>query len=212
MSRAMSNPHKTRNKDLPRWGMVINLDRCVGCHTCEIACKIENDVPLGIWRSWVKEIEKGKYPNVVRAFRPTLCNHCENPVCVKVCPVGAAWKREDGMVLVDPHLCVGCRYCMSACPYEVRYIHPQKGIIDKCDFCRTRVDAGLKPSCVEACPNSARIFGDLNDTKSEVAKIVASKAVSTLKPEMGTGPRVYYIGLDPATMEIKREAKLVWEK
>jgi len=208
----MSNPHKTKKSDLPRWGMVIDLDRCVGCHTCEVVCKIENDVPLGIWRSWVKEVEKGTYPDVVRAFRPTLCNHCENPICVKVCPVGAAWQREDGIVAVDPHLCVGCRYCMSACPYEVRYVHPTKGMIDKCDFCSTRVDAGLQPSCVEACPAGARIFGNLNDVKSEVSKLVATKAVSTLKPEMGTGPRVYYIGLNPATMEIKREAKLVWEK
>ncbi|HIE07533.1 MAG TPA: 4Fe-4S dicluster domain-containing protein [Desulfarculaceae bacterium] len=208
----MSNPHKSKNKDLPRWGMVIDLDRCVGCHTCEIACKFENDVPLGIWRGWVKEIEKGTQPNVVRSFRPTLCNHCENPICVKVCPVHASWQREDGIVMINPHLCVGCKYCMASCPYEVRYIHPQKGIIDKCDFCSTRVDAGLKPSCVEACPASARIFGNLNDPKSEVAKLVATKPVVTLKPEMGTGPRVYYISLDNATMEIKREVKLVWEK
>ena len=207
----MSNPHKTKS-DHPRWGMVIDLDRCVGCHTCEVVCKIENDVPLGIWRSWVKEIEKGTYPDVIRAFRPTLCNHCENPICVKVCPVNAAWQREDGIVMLDPHLCVGCRYCMSACPYEVRYVHPTKGMIDKCDFCSTRVDAGLQPSCVEACPSSARIFGDLNDSKSEVAKLIATKAVSTLKPDMGTGPRVYYIGLDVATLEIKREVKLIWEK
>jgi tetrathionate reductase subunit B len=207
----MSNPHKTKS-DLPRWGMVIDLDRCVGCHTCEVVCKIENDVPLGIWRSWVKEIEKGTYPDVIRAFRPTLCNHCENPICVKVCPVNAAWQREDGIVMLDPHLCVGCRYCMSACPYEVRYVHPTKGMIDKCDFCSTRVDAGLQPSCVEACPSSARIFGDLNDSKSEVAKLIATKAVSTLKPEIGTAPRVYYIGLDVATLEIKREVKLIWEK
>ena len=212
MSTTMSNPHKTRNKDIPRFGMVIDIDRCIGCHTCEIACKIENDVPLGIWRSWVKEIEKGKYPDVVRSFRPTLCNHCENPICVKVCPVNAAWQREDGIVMVDPHLCVGCRYCMSACPYEVRYLHPTKGMVDKCDFCSVRVDAGLKPSCVEACPTSARIFGDLNDPKSEVAKLVATKPVSTLKTDIGTGPRVYYIGLDIATMEIKREVKLLWEK
>ena len=114
--------------------------------------------------------------------------------------------------MVDPHLCVGCRYCMSACPYEVRYIHPQKGMVDKCDFCSNRVDAGLQPSCVEACPSGARVFGNLNDPKSEVSRLVATKAVSTIKPEMGTHPRVYYIGLDSATMEIKREAKLIWEK
>ncbi|MBN2333100.1 MAG: 4Fe-4S dicluster domain-containing protein [Deltaproteobacteria bacterium] len=202
---------KTRT-DLPRWGMVIDLEKCVGCHTCEIACKVQNDVPLGMWRSWVKEIEKGQYPVVVRSFRPTLCNHCANPVCVKVCPVKAAYQREDGIVMVDPHRCVGCRYCMAACPYEVRYIHPTKGMIDKCDFCYHRVDEGLQPACVEACPTSARVFGNLNDSHSEVAKLVASKPVQGLKVDIGTAPRVYYIGLDHATMEIKEEVRLVWEK
>ncbi len=211
----MSNSHETahtKNKHLPRWGMVIDLNKCIGCHTCEITCKEQNDVPLGIWRSWVKEIEKGQYPNVVRSFRPTLCNHCDDPVCVKVCPVHASFRREDGIVMVDPHLCVGCRYCMSACPYEVRYLHPQKGILDKCDFCHFRVDKGLKPACVEACPTSARVFGDLHDADSEVSQLVARKPVQTLKADMGTEPHVYYIGLDQATMEIKREVELVWDK
>ncbi|NIA19133.1 MAG: 4Fe-4S dicluster domain-containing protein, partial [Xanthomonadaceae bacterium] len=124
----------------------------------------------------------------------------------------AAYQREDGIVMVDPHRCVGCRYCMAACPYEVRYIHPQKGIIDKCDFCSHRVDEGLQPACVEACPTSARIFGNLNDSQSEVSRLIATKAVQNLKTDMGTGPRVYYIGLDQATMEIKREVEFVWDK
>jgi tetrathionate reductase subunit B len=192
--------------------MVIDLDRCIGCHTCEIACKYQNDVPLGIWRTWVKEIEKGRYPHVVRSFRPTLCNHCADPVCVKVCPVNASYQREDGIVMVDPHRCVGCRYCMAACPYEVRYIHPQKGMVDKCDFCCHRVEAGLRPACVEACPTGARIFGDLNDPESEVTRLRETRSVQTLKPDMGTDPQVYYIGLDHATMEIKREVELVWDK
>ncbi|MBN2233154.1 MAG: 4Fe-4S dicluster domain-containing protein [Deltaproteobacteria bacterium] len=198
--------------DGPRWGMVIDIDRCIGCHTCEIACKYQNDVPLGLWRTWVKEIEKGRYPHVVRAFRPTLCNHCADPVCVKVCPVKASYQREDGIVMVDPHRCVGCRYCMAACPYEVRYVHPQKGMVDKCDFCYHRIEEGLLPACVEACPTGARIFGDLNDPESEVTRLRETRSVQALKVDMGTDPQVYYIGLDQATMEIKREVELVWDK
>jgi tetrathionate reductase subunit B len=176
--------------------MVIDLRRCVGCHTCAVACKVENDVAPGVWRSWVRITEKGTYPNVSRFFLPSLCNNCERPVCVSVCPVGASYKREDGIVMVDPHTCIGCRYCMASCPYNARYVNPLKKIVQKCFFCHHRVDAGLQPACVETCPAGARIFGNMNDPESEVAKVIAKNPTAVLKQWMATYPSVYYIGLD----------------
>ena len=187
--------------------MLIDLRRCMGCHTCSVACKSENSVPLGVWRSWVKQIEKGSYPYVSRSFLPIVCNNCENPICVTVCPTKASIKREDGIVYVDPHRCIGCRYCMASCPYGVRYVNPLLNIVEKCHFCLHRVDAGLKPACVEACPGGARIFGDLHDHKSEIAKLIASNPVETIKPEMGTDPQVFYIGLDQVAVEKRAEGE-----
>jgi len=189
-----------------RYAMLIDLNRCIGCYSCQVACKMENGVPLGSWRSWVKQIEKGKYPNVSKSFLPLLCNNCENPICVTVCPVLASIKRDDGIVFVDPHRCIGCRYCMASCPYGVRYVNPLLNIVQKCDFCLHRVDQGLQPACVEACPAQARIFGDLHDPESEIAKLIAGSSVARVKPDMGTDPKVYYIGLDEEAVEkVERE-------
>lgn len=173
--------------------MVIDLRRCIGCHSCSVACKAENDVPLGVFRSWVKVVLKGRYPNVSKAFLPSLCNNCEDPICLKNCPVEATYQREDGIVMVDPHRCIGCKYCMASCPYDVRYVNPLKRIVQKCTFCHHRVDTGLLPACVETCLGRARIFGDLNDPNSEISQVLGSNPVQVLKPEMGTDPRVYYI-------------------
>jgi tetrathionate reductase subunit B len=183
----------------PRYGMLIDLRRCTGCHACSVACKSEFDVPLGSFRSWVEYVEKGTYPNVTRTFLPRLCNHCEQPPCVKVCPTGATWKREeDGIVVVDPDICIGCKYCIQACPYDARFLNPVTGAADKCDFCLHRVEKGLAPSCVNTCVGGARIFGDLNDPESEISKLVATNPVTVLRPEQGTEPNVFYIGLDQA--------------
>ena len=179
-----------------KWGMVIDLTRCTGCGTCSVACKAENDVPPGVFRSWVKILEKGVYPDAKNYSLPVLCNNCENAVCVRVCPATASYKREDGIVMIDPHKCVGCKYCMAACPYQVRHINPLRRYAQKCFFCSHRIDAGLQPACVEACPSGARVFGDLNDPDSEISKILVKNAVSVLKPEAGTKPNVFYIGLD----------------
>lgn len=181
----------------PHYGMLIDLRRCIGCHACSVSCKAEFDVPLGATRSWVEYIEKGDYPDVSRNFLPRLCNHCSKPACVDVCPTGATWKRkEDGIVVVDSDVCIGCKYCLLACPYDARFINPVTGSADKCDFCLHRVVKGLEPSCVNACIGGARIFGDLNDPSSEISKKIATNPVTVLRPEQGTEPNVYYIAAD----------------
>lgn len=180
-----------------RYGMVIDLRKCVGCEACTVACKSENGVPLGHFRTWVQEVEKGTFPNVSRMFVPRLCNHCEDPACVSVCPTGASYKRsEDGIVLVEQDDCIGCKYCMVSCPYGVRYLDESKGVVDKCTWCVHRVEEGLVPSCVNTCIAGARIFGDLNDPESAISKFIATHPVQQLKPESGLGPNVYYVALD----------------
>jgi len=191
-----------------RYGFLVDLRRCIGCQSCAVACKSENDVPLAVFRSWVKVVEKGAHPSTRKSFLPLLCNNCEDPICVTVCPVRANRKRPDGIVTYDPHRCVGCRYCMAACPYEVRYIHPIKKIVEKCHWCMHRVDKGLLPACVEACPVGARIFGDLNDHESEISRMIASNSTQVLMPEMGTDPKVFYIGLDEAAVSAKRKVSI----
>jgi tetrathionate reductase subunit B len=191
-------PSVALSADTPkRYAMVIDTRRCIGCQACSVACKTEFDVPLGETRSWVEFIEKGEFPNVRRSFLPRLCNQCEEPACVPVCPTGATYKRkEDGIVVVDSDICIGCKYCMQACPYGVRFINPRTGAADKCDFCLHRVQNGLVPACVNTCQGRARIFGDLNDPESEVSKLLATNATTVLRPDMGTKPMVFYIDAD----------------
>ncbi len=179
------------------YGMLIDTRRCIGCHACSVACKAEFDVPLGSTRSWVEYVEKGEYPNTGRSFLPRLCNQCTHPACVDVCPTNATWKREeDGVVVVDPEICIGCKYCILACPYDARFLNPVTGAADKCDFCLHRVSQGLVPACVETCIGRARIFGDLNDPESEISRLIATNPVTVLRPEKGTEPNVFYIAAD----------------
>jgi len=179
-----------------RWGFLIDLRKCYGCKACTIACKSEFNVPLGVWRSWVTEIESEEYPYTKRHFIPQLCNQCDKSPCVQVCPTGASFKRDDGIVTVDSNKCIGCKACIAGCPYGTRFLNPVTKVVEKCDFCIHRVEKGLVPSCVNTCPSHARVFGDLNDPNSEISKLIQSNPVQVLKPEMNTGPRVYYIGLE----------------
>lgn len=193
--------------------MVIDLDKCVGCQACTVACKAEHGVRLGVFRSWVSSVETGEYPSVRRRHLPRLCNHCVNPSCERVCPTGATWVRDDGVVLIDHEKCIGCRHCMEACPYNVRYFNPghneredqfpagTHGTVDKCDFCRHRVDNGVAPACVNTCPSGARVFGNINDPQSEVSRLLARHDAQVLLPQFGTGPSVFYIGGDPAAFD-----------
>lgn len=180
-----------------RYGFLIDLRKCIGCRTCQVACKAENDVPLGVYRTWVKEVEKGAYPKVRRHFIPVVCNQCAEPACTTVCPVIATYPLDNGIVYIDPHRCIGCGYCMAACPYAVRFIHPTRGVAEKCDWCWPRVREGYgPPACVAACPTDAMLFGDVNDPGSAISAALAREATVVLKPESGNAPQVYYIGLD----------------
>lgn len=188
--------HGSNGKRPKRWAMVIDLHKCVGCHTCAVACKSENNVPLGFWRAWVKGIQKGTFPNVKNHYLPRLCNNCDKPPCVAVCPVSATVKRPDGIVTIYYGKCIGCGLCISACPYDARFINPIRHTADKCTFCQQRVDKGLLPACVTSCIGRARTFGDLNDPRSVVSKIVAKHSVQVLKKGLGTRPMAFYIGAD----------------
>lgn len=173
--------------------MVIDLRRCHGCLACQVACKSENVVPLGVWRGWVRVAEFGVYPNAQRGFLSRLCNHCENPICVRNCPTGASYQREDGTVLIDYQRCIGCRYCIASCPYRARFFHPELRTADKCTFCAHRLERGLEPACVNTCVARARVFGDLNDPESEISQIIRSNNVQVLGPETGLRPSVFYL-------------------
>jgi tetrathionate reductase subunit B len=195
------------NNKQKRYAMLIDLRKCIGCNTCAVVCKSENNVPLGVWRSWVKKIEKGQYPDSQEISLPLVCNNCDNPICVTVCPVEASIKRSDGIVYIDPHRCIGCRYCMASCPYGVRHINPITKIAEKCYWCHHRVDAGLLPACTEACPAGAILFGDLNDHESLISKMISTHSVQVIKPEMGTKPQTFYIRLDIMAVEAKKGEK-----
>lgn len=179
-----------------RFGMVVDLRRCIGCQACTVACGTENRTPFGKYRTVVSHYELGEGESARRAVLPRLCNHCENPPCIPVCPVGATYQRADGIVLVDNTRCVGCGYCVQACPYDARFINEEFGTADKCTFCVHRVEAGLLPACVETCVGGGRVFGDLKDPNSAVSRLIAELPTDRLNEHAGTDPQVRYVGLD----------------
>ncbi len=201
---------------MPRWGMVIDLARCVGCYACTMACKVENGTPPGVWYAPVYEKEIGTYPSVKRMFLPTLCNHCKDAPCMKACPTRAIQKREDGVVLVDQEKCCGSRACVAACPYgALTFVEEVKGefgeeltpfehalykqnhaagTVQKCTFCSHRIDQGIyEPACVQTCPTNCRIFGDLDDPYSKVSKLIRERNGTQPRSEAGTDPSVFYL-------------------
>lgn len=204
-----------------RYGMAIDTKRCIACHTCSVGCKVENNLPEGIWWNTVVNVggetpdsPTGTYPNLVPMWTYTMaCQHCDNPACVAVCPSGATFKRDDGIVMQNPEQCIGCKLCIEACPYDgvrsyvdgepLHYTDFNVGdadavthvanTVEKCTFCAHRVDRGEKPFCVEVCPGRARIFGDLNDPASDISQALASRAYDQLQVEDGTGPAIYLL-------------------
>lgn len=176
-----------------RWGMVIDVAKCIGCFRCVEACREENGFPIGKEGTQVRFVGY-KYGRPV--WLPLLCFHCSEPPCVHVCPTGASYKRADGIVLVDYRKCVGCHLCVWACPYEERFWDERKDYPIKCVFCYRRVDKGEVPACVEACPNRVRVFGDLNDPNSEPRRLldtVPPERVLVLRGELRLGPSVVHI-------------------
>lgn len=205
---------------MTRYGMAIDLSRCIGCNTCAVACKVSNNLPKDVWWNIVHtegrdfaDTSKGTYGGEMQlSWLPVNCMHCENAVCEEVCPTGATVKRDDGIVTVDEETCIGCKSCMEACPYDVRRLIENEpeyylelpigdpaakshkgGTVEKCDFCAGRIDRGEKPACMELCPGRARYWGDLDDPESEVSQFLSGRNATVLLEEEGTSPSVYYV-------------------
>jgi Fe-S-cluster-containing dehydrogenase component len=206
------------------YGMGIDVDKCIGCNRCVEACKTENGVPEEpyFFRTWIErysihadgevkvecistktpeqrlaEQDQPVDPSVLRTFFvPKLCNHCAHPPCVQVCPVGATFQTKDGVVLVDEKRCIGCRYCIQACPYGARYLDPVTKTAEKCTLCYHRITKGLLPACVEVCPTEARIFGDLKGKADRLVRFERENKISVLKPDLNTEPKALYANLD----------------
>jgi tetrathionate reductase subunit B len=180
-------------QDTPKkYAIVIDASRCIDCKACMIACKVENDVPEGSWRNWIRPLldRSGERKS---EFQPGQCMQCDSPSCVAACPVGATYKQPDGLVVIDPKKCIGCGNCITACPYGARYRNSTRHIADKCDFCEHRLKRGEEPACVVTCPTKTRIFGDLNDPQSEVSRLVKEeKLVRVVAPHINTRPNIYY--------------------
>lgn len=203
------------------YGMGIDVNKCIGCGQCVVACKTENDVPFDShhFNTWVEryiirsneEIEVDSPDGGMEGFAPMasaggeirrtffvpkLCNHCAEAPCVQVCPVGATFTTEDGAVLVDDEYCIGCRYCIQACPYGARWLHPEKHVAAKCTFCYHRLVDGLVPACVEVCPTGARVFGEVERRATPLSQFRRFNELQVLKPHLNTKPKVYYANLD----------------
>lgn len=183
-----------------QYGFVIDNRKCIGCHACTTACKSEHQVPVGVNRTWVKQVEKGEFPNTRRLFSVMRCNHCTDAPCVEICPVEALFIRDDGIVDFNKDRCIGCKSCMQACPYDALYIDPNTHTAAKCNYCAHRVDVGLEPACVNVCPEHAIISGDMDNPSTEIAELLARQQVKVRKAEKGTQPNLYYIDADEASL------------
>lgn len=196
-----------------KYGFVIDNRKCIGCHACTTACKSEHDVAVGVNRTWVKQVEKGEFPNTRRLFSVMRCNHCTDAPCVEICPTEALYFRDDGIVDFNNDRCIACKSCMQACPYDALYIDPKTETAAKCNYCAHRVDVGLEPACVNVCPEHAIISGDMEDSESEIFQLLATQPVSVRKPEKATSPNLFYINGDDASLNpssTPKEGDYLW--
>ena len=202
------------------WAMLVDIEKCIGCGSCVRACQKENDVPDGFYRTWIERYrvvnvdgvetihvdspDGGKNgfsalpnePDAKEFFVPKMCNHCVDSPCTQVCPVGATFETPDGVVLIDQKYCLGCRYCVQACPYGCRFIHPETNTAQKCTLCYHRITQGLTTACCEVCPTGARQLADLKNPKDPINEYLRTHSVQVLKPHLATGAKLYYNGLD----------------
>ncbi len=192
--------------------MVIDATKCIDCKGCVAACKVANEVPDGQWRNWIKQDEGkpvgGVMPRAKARFQPGACMHCENPTCVDACPTGATYKdKETGAVVINNDLCIGCGNCIPSCPYDARYRNEVTRKADKCNYCPERRAQGILPACVDTCPTKARVFGDINDPKSEAGRIFQKNkaALTRVAAKTDTKPNMYYLG-DPGLKDWGGEA------
>ena len=180
-----------QSQSKPKYSIVIDTFKCFDCKACMIACKVENDVPEGMWRNWVRHT--GGIRGRRTQYQPGQCMQCDEASCVAACPVGATYKQADGLVVIDPVKCIGCGNCVTACPYGARFRHPEKHVADKCDFCEHRLKRGEEPACVETCPTKARVFGDISDATSKISELMKTeKLVQVVNPRVNTKPLIYY--------------------
>ncbi len=191
-----------------RYGFAIDHRTCIGCHACTVACKTEHQIPVGQFRTWVKYVDSGTFPDSTRDFGVMRCNHCTDAPCIEICPTNALFKRDDGIVDFDSDLCIGCKSCMQACPYDAIYIDKDTNTAAKCNFCAHRVDNGLEPACVTVCPTHSIWVGDLEDPTSGISLLLAGSETKVRAPEQRTGPNVHYIGasdlvLDPLAAPVR---------
>jgi Fe-S-cluster-containing dehydrogenase component/formate-dependent nitrite reductase membrane component NrfD len=184
-----------------QWAKVIDHTRCIGCHACTTACKSENLVPLSVTRTYVKHVDIGIFPQARRAHQVTRCNQCAHAPCATACPTAAMFKRADGIVDFDKSICIGCKACMAACPYDAIFINPDDHSAEKCNFCAHRIDMQLEPACVVVCPTQAILVGDMNDQNSYVAQIINRDTVAVRRPEKETLPKLFYKGAHQATLD-----------
>ena len=213
-----------KDENLPWYGIVIDIEKCIGCGKCAKSCKVENNVPPEpfFFRTWVEQytVKNDGSVDIISPnggidgfeqqepdgeifksfFVPKMCNHCYKSPCTQVCPVGATFDSPEGVVLIDEKYCIGCRYCVQACPYGCRFIHPEKKVANKCTLCYHRLKKGLDPVCMEVCPTGARMYGNLKDKDSKIVKFLKEHNTQVLRPHLNTGSKLYYNAL---SMEVR---------